>query len=90
MENEEKLTELITVKVSPAMADDLTEVAGGARKRAEYIRQLIAQDVEAKRSSTQQAKARSRILSITDDLGEDIALNALEKAARAEARRRGK
>jgi hypothetical protein len=56
MEQPEKLTELIAVKLTKADADHLTRVAGGdERKRGAYLRKLIDEDrarAEAKTKNT--------------------------------------
>lgn len=61
MENEQKLTELIPLKVTKQMADELAAAAGGSRKRSDFIRRLIAAELDRVRSQTHIAQLCSRV-----------------------------
>jgi hypothetical protein len=56
MGTEQKLSELIPLKVNKMMAAQLAVMAGGERKRAEYIRKLIARDIQAAMAQTEEGR----------------------------------
>ena len=66
MEDSTKLSELIPVKVTKAMADDVTEIAGGERKRAEYIRGLIEKDRAEAKAATRSAAIAARVAAVVE------------------------
>jgi hypothetical protein len=56
MTAEAKLSELIPLKVTKAMADELALIAGGERKRAQYIRGLIEANMKAAMALTEEGR----------------------------------
>jgi hypothetical protein len=54
MTAEQKLSVLIPLKVTQTMANELAVMAGGTRKRAEYIRGLIEKDIKAALDMTEE------------------------------------
>jgi hypothetical protein len=62
MTAESKLSELIPLKVTKAMADELAVMAGGERKRAEYIRRLIAKDIESALAQTEEGRFCAKLV----------------------------
>lgn len=73
MDHDEKLTVLLPLKVSEAMARDLKKFAGGSRKRPDWVRQAIAEKLERCRQeiTPKVTRAEARALAELRKLGID-------------------